>query len=183
MPESTTDRRDRYAAAIRQRIKDMTGPESIFPGQIRFGATEYDVADVAIALADAELGAERADLVGLLRAEKQRADDAITRETDAEDLAEERTAERDAARRWAVALESETAELRAAIDRVRAVADDMASTTGARTWAGWLREALTAPSGVATGPQGSDGPEGRAALEKPSGGRTDSRTDTTETTR
>ena len=48
------ERREQYAAAIRDRIKECTVPSPI-PGQPpTFGATEHDIADTAIRLADAE---------------------------------------------------------------------------------------------------------------------------------
>ncbi|MEW2302035.1 hypothetical protein AB0958_19015 [Streptomyces sp. NPDC006655] len=49
-----TKRRDRYAAAIRDNIKAHTGPTPLTGGPSVFGATEHDIADAALAVADTE---------------------------------------------------------------------------------------------------------------------------------
>lgn len=65
-------RRNAYAAALREEIKGRTIPPT-FPGQApTLGATEYDLADVALRLADAELAQLRAQLAQL-RAERDAA--------------------------------------------------------------------------------------------------------------
>lgn len=48
-----SERRDRYAAVIRDRIKARTFPPGAGSAAL-FGATEFDIADAAIAVADAE---------------------------------------------------------------------------------------------------------------------------------
>jgi hypothetical protein len=50
-----TERRTRYAAAIRHHIKALTLPAPTPGGAPLLGATEYDLADVVLLLADAEL--------------------------------------------------------------------------------------------------------------------------------
>ena len=95
MIEPPTARRDRYAAAIRRRIKDLTGPKPLTTGHFQGGASEYDLAHVAITLADRDIAAVRAEFRDLLRTESKRADDAIARETTADAAADELRAERD----------------------------------------------------------------------------------------
>ncbi|MFF0139704.1 hypothetical protein ACFYRN_25025 [Streptomyces sp. NPDC005227] len=55
-----TARRERYAAAIRDRIKARTFPPGAGAAAL-FGATEFDLADAAMAVADAEQATLRRD--------------------------------------------------------------------------------------------------------------------------
>ncbi|MFD7774303.1 hypothetical protein [Streptomyces sp. NPDC059753] len=91
-PAGSTERRERYATAIRDRIKERTFP----PGTgaaATFGATEFDMADAAMAVADTEQAAETAHLRQLLATENKRANDAIDREETAEQAVEEARAD------------------------------------------------------------------------------------------
>jgi hypothetical protein len=62
-----TERRDQYAAALREHIKGLTFPAATPGGAPMFGATEYDLADVALMLADAETAQLRAERDAALR--------------------------------------------------------------------------------------------------------------------
>lgn len=102
--------------------------------------------------------------------------------------------ERDSARRWAVALESEAAELRAACqEAARFLRVLYAALPGGmevylqriRTAGRSLQAALESPetpSGAATGPHDAphtpDAPEGHPSPERPTRGRTGARTST-----
>jgi hypothetical protein len=62
-----TERRDQYAAALREHIKGLTFPAATPGGAPMSGATEYDLADVALMLADAETAQLRAERDAALR--------------------------------------------------------------------------------------------------------------------
>ncbi|MFF1284373.1 hypothetical protein ACFVY4_26975 [Streptomyces sp. NPDC058299] len=66
-PHPDTERRNAYAAALREEIKGRTFASVVPGGLSSIGATEYDLADVALRLADIELAQLRAERDAALR--------------------------------------------------------------------------------------------------------------------